>query len=205
MAKRPLLGGLPGIADRATRLGGSHHLPCKRKAEKNKSLYEQTGYPARRITPPLCKPVLKPKKTKRNKIWSSTAASTSPLHLIFLCFHNYTCTSRSIFVFTSTILLRGQINWSCRPNKYEFRLRRSVAISRSFVVQSRFHWHKHQSAKTPCKFFDVALHKHFLSKVLVTAIINEKYGFKVPLKLSWIFKIWFWFSEKFERSHFEGT
>ena len=42
----PRLRGLPGLADRANRLGGSHHLSCKRDQIKMR------GYMDRPVTPP---------------------------------------------------------------------------------------------------------------------------------------------------------
>ena len=55
----PRLTGLPYLADRATRLGGSPHLPCKRDRNKIRS------YMDRRVTsptwgpPPPCKQALR--------------------------------------------------------------------------------------------------------------------------------------------------
>ena len=46
----PRLGGLPGLADRATRLGGSPHLSCKRNQIKMKDYIDE------RVTSPTCGP-----------------------------------------------------------------------------------------------------------------------------------------------------
>ena len=52
---RPRLGGLPGLVDRATRLGGLPHLSCKREAEKIKVYMDRRVILPRRVTPPPCK------------------------------------------------------------------------------------------------------------------------------------------------------
>ena len=60
----PRLRGLPGLADRATRLGGSHHLSCKRDQIKMRRYMDRPFTPPRRITsptrgpPPPCKQAL---------------------------------------------------------------------------------------------------------------------------------------------------
>ena len=63
----PRLRGLPGRADRATRLGGSPHLSCKRDQIKMRDHnYGHVGTPPKRFTPPTWDPppsrkqVLKP-------------------------------------------------------------------------------------------------------------------------------------------------
>ena len=49
----PRLRGLPGLADRATRLGGSPHLSCKRDQIKMRDHnYGHVGTPPKRFTPP---------------------------------------------------------------------------------------------------------------------------------------------------------
>ena len=60
----PLLRGLPGLADRATRLGGSPHLSCKRDQIKMRDYIDRRVTPPKRVTsatwgpPPSCKQVL---------------------------------------------------------------------------------------------------------------------------------------------------
>ena len=48
----PRLTGLPYLADRATRLGGSPHLSCKRNQNKIRNYMDRRVTPPRRITPP---------------------------------------------------------------------------------------------------------------------------------------------------------
>ena len=61
---RPRLGGLPSLADRATRLGGLPHLSCKHDQIKMRDYMERRVTPARRVTsptwgpPPPCKQAL---------------------------------------------------------------------------------------------------------------------------------------------------
>ena len=53
----PRLRGLPGLADRATRLGGSPHLSCKRDQIKMRDHnYGHVGTPPKRFTPPTWDP-----------------------------------------------------------------------------------------------------------------------------------------------------
>ena len=57
--------GLPGLADRATRLGGSPHLSCKRDQIKMRDHMDRWVTPPKRVTsptwgpPPSCKQALK--------------------------------------------------------------------------------------------------------------------------------------------------
>ena len=61
---RPRLGGLPYLADRATRLGGLPHLSCKHDQIKMRDYMERRVTPPRRVTsptwgpPPPCKQAL---------------------------------------------------------------------------------------------------------------------------------------------------
>ena len=61
----PRLTGLPYLADRATRLGGSPHLSCKRDQNKIRNYMDKRVIPPRRVTsptwgpPPPCKQALK--------------------------------------------------------------------------------------------------------------------------------------------------
>ena len=61
----PRLRGLPGLADRATRLGGSPHLSCKRDPSKMRDYMGRRVTPSKRVTsptrgpPPPCKQALK--------------------------------------------------------------------------------------------------------------------------------------------------
>ena len=60
----PRLTGLPYLADRATRLGGSPHLSCKRDQDKIRNYIDRRVTPPRRVTsptwgsPPPCKQAL---------------------------------------------------------------------------------------------------------------------------------------------------
>ena len=60
----PRLGGLPGLADRANRLGGSPHLSCKRTQFKMRGYMDRRVTTAKRVTsltwgsPPPCKEAL---------------------------------------------------------------------------------------------------------------------------------------------------
>ena len=60
----PRLRGLPGLADRATRLGGSPHLSCKRDPSKMRDYMDRRVTPPKRVTsptwgpPPPCKQAL---------------------------------------------------------------------------------------------------------------------------------------------------
>ena len=60
----PRLTGLPYLADRATRLGGSPHLSCKRDQDKIRNYMDRRVTPPRRVTsptwgpPPPCKQAL---------------------------------------------------------------------------------------------------------------------------------------------------
>ena len=62
---RPRLGGLPYLADRATRLGGLPHLSCKHDQIKMRDYMERRVTPPRRVTsptwgpPPPCKQALR--------------------------------------------------------------------------------------------------------------------------------------------------
>ena len=51
----PRLTGLPGLVDRATRLGGLPHLSCKREAEKIRVYMDRRVIPPRHGYPPPCK------------------------------------------------------------------------------------------------------------------------------------------------------
>ena len=57
--------GLPGLADRATRLGGSPYLSCKRDPSKMRDYVDGRVTPPKRVTsptwgpPPPCKQALK--------------------------------------------------------------------------------------------------------------------------------------------------
>ena len=59
------LGGLPSLADRANRLGGSHHLSCKRDQIIIRDYMDRRVTPSKRVTsptrgpPPLCKQALR--------------------------------------------------------------------------------------------------------------------------------------------------
>ena len=61
----PRLRGLPGLADRTTRLGGSPHLSCKRDQIKMRDHMDRRVTPPKRVTsptsgpPPPCKQVLR--------------------------------------------------------------------------------------------------------------------------------------------------
>ena len=52
---QPRLGGLPGLVDRATRLGGLPHLSCKREAEKINVYMDRRVISSRQGYPPPCK------------------------------------------------------------------------------------------------------------------------------------------------------
>ena len=52
---QPWLGGLPGLVDRATRLGGLPHLSYKREAEKIRVSMDRRVIPPRQGYPPPCK------------------------------------------------------------------------------------------------------------------------------------------------------
>ena len=60
----PRLRGLPGLADRVTRLGGSPHLSCKRDQIKMRDHMDRRVTPSKRVTsptlgpPPPCKQAL---------------------------------------------------------------------------------------------------------------------------------------------------
>ena len=60
----PRLTGLPGLADRVTRLGGSPHLSCKRDQIKMREYMDWRVTPPKRVTsptwgpPPSCKKAL---------------------------------------------------------------------------------------------------------------------------------------------------
>ena len=60
----PRLRGLPGLADRATRLGGSPHLSCQRDQIKMRDYMDRRVTPPKRVTsptwgpPPPCKQAL---------------------------------------------------------------------------------------------------------------------------------------------------
>ena len=62
---RPRLGGLPYLADRATRVGGLPHLSCKHDQIKMRDYMERRVTPPRRVTsptwgpPPPCKQALR--------------------------------------------------------------------------------------------------------------------------------------------------
>ena len=70
---RPRLGGLPYLADRATRLGGLPHLSCKHDQIKMRDYMERRVTPPRRVTspawgpPPPCKQALKIKGRRFRK------------------------------------------------------------------------------------------------------------------------------------------
>ena len=53
---RPRLGGLPYLADRATRLGGLPHLSCKHDEIKMRDYMERRVTPPRRVTSPTWGP-----------------------------------------------------------------------------------------------------------------------------------------------------
>ena len=54
----PRLSGLPGLADRATRLGGSPNLSCKRDQIKMRDYMDRRVTPPKRVTSPTWGPLL---------------------------------------------------------------------------------------------------------------------------------------------------
>ena len=54
----PRLTGLPYLADRATRLGGSPHLQCKRDQDKVRIYMDRRVTPLKRVTSPTWVPHL---------------------------------------------------------------------------------------------------------------------------------------------------
>ena len=68
----PRLKGLPGLADRVTRLGGSPHLSCKRDQIKMRDYMDRRVTPPKRVTSPTwgpptpCKQALEPRANAHN-------------------------------------------------------------------------------------------------------------------------------------------
>ena len=71
----PRLTGLPYLADRATRLGGSPHLSCKRDQDKIRNYMDRLVTPLRWVTsptwgpPPPCKQALRQSKNGITCLW----------------------------------------------------------------------------------------------------------------------------------------
>ena len=78
----PRLRGIPGLAGRATRLGGSPHLSCKRDQIKMRDHMDRRVTPPKRVTlptwgaPPPCKQAVKILSSKMT-LWTSCILSRS--------------------------------------------------------------------------------------------------------------------------------
>ena len=121
----PRLRGLPGLADRATHLGGSPHLSCKRDQFKKRDYMDRWVTPHKRATSPSWG---LPSPCKQALISPIQTTWYSPRNLPFvvsLIMHAYTRGCTCIRRHLKEIVLWGTITWSERENK-AYKLKRAI-------------------------------------------------------------------------------